>query len=162
MRCRRVRGQAGSKKTVAMAIISHGNTPMGNSRQVITWKATTASHAQMRVRRHSRSGTTRQSNAAPATDRTWAVSGWRRSGPRSGTSERAGSQKRSGMPRRSQSGWSLASPAEAYTMPTWNRRSHTHPRATRLLRAGRRRASRLQAAPNGTTSARSASSVTNQ
>ena len=96
-----------------MAIISHGNTPMGKRRQVTTWKPTSASHAHSRVRRQSRSGTIRQSNAAPATDSTCAVSGCSSSRPTTGRSLRAGSQQPERQARTSQSGWSLAMPAEA-------------------------------------------------
>ncbi len=59
-------GQSGSKKIVVTPIINHGNTPIGNSNHVATWNATTATQATSRVRRHSSSATTLQSNAAPA------------------------------------------------------------------------------------------------
>ena len=42
---RRRRVQSGAKNKVAPAIISHGNTPMANSRQVSRWNTTTATKA---------------------------------------------------------------------------------------------------------------------
>ena len=36
------RGQSGAKKIVVAAIITHGNTPMANSRHVSTWNTTRA------------------------------------------------------------------------------------------------------------------------
>ena len=66
-RRRRAAGQSGSKKTVLAPIISQGKTPIGNSAQVVTWKATSTGQANRRVRRHRSSGHDRQSNTAPAT-----------------------------------------------------------------------------------------------
>ena len=95
-------------------IISQGKTPIGNSAQVHTWNATSTSQAANRVRRHSRSGTMRQSNSGAGDRRRRGASPRCRPAARAPARRRGpGATARAAARARSQSAWSLASPAKA-------------------------------------------------
>ena len=105
------RGQSGGKNTNAPAIMIHGNIPMGNRSQVITWNTASTAYAEGLLRLHNSQPTIVRSKAAPDQLIAYATQASFSRGPTNTRSPLLYSQIRSGWACRIQSGFSLAIPA---------------------------------------------------